>query len=99
MKTSWNIASATKPNNFEVFVGLVKSSAAEHGKLELIGFVVAPGPGCNNYGLMLSGEEAEAERFVQAFTNALFPAKYGRCEHDPMLVEGQFANKLVHNLG
>lgn len=95
MKTAWNIASATKPNNFEVFVSLLKSSAGEHGKLELIAFVVAPGPGCNNYGLMLLGEEHEAERFIQAVTAALFPAKYSRCDGDPALIEHQFINGLA----
>lgn len=90
MITTWNVASATKPRDFNSFVAFVKESAAEHGKLQLVAFVLAAGPGCNNYGMMLEGEEAEAKRFVEAFTLAVMPAKYGRSEGDPAIHVGQF---------
>ena len=94
-RTSWNIASATRPKDWDAFVEILKLSAAEHSKLTLVGAVVTGGPGCNNYGPMIGGPEMAAENFVGQVTMALMPSKYGRCDGDPALEEGKFANQLA----
>ncbi len=95
MITCWNIASLTRPTSFDKFTECLKGVAKEHQKLELKSMVVAAGPGCNNYGMMLEGEEEDAEVFIRQVTMALQPAKYSQLPGDPLLQDGVFKDYLA----
>lgn len=88
MEHQYNIASATKPKDFEQFTQFLKDCAAPH--LTLTSFVVVPGPGCNNYGLALDGPADHAESFARELCMALQPAKYSKLTNDPELKPGRF---------
>lgn len=84
------IASATRPHDFALFADAVKNAASSRGKLECVALVVVPGFGCNNYGVMLTGPEDEAVKFIESMTMALQPGKYSRVKNDPELRLGRF---------
>lgn len=90
MISTWNIASATRPNNFEAFTEIVKNSARENNSLEVVALIVVKGYGCNNYALMIAGPEKEAEMFIRSVTMVLQPAKYSRVDGDPAIKIGDF---------
>ena len=70
-------------------------NAVAEGPCELLGYVVGYGRNCNNHGIMLSGNEADQERFITQLTMALMPAKYSRADDDdPAVNEGDFVNYL-----
>lgn len=92
----WNIATASKPlgqDGFKKLVALATDSAKE-GSIDLIGYVVVPGYGCWNHGIMLRGSSLDGQaRFIDA-VNVVFNGKAGRTsDSDPALSEGQFEFK------
>jgi hypothetical protein len=87
MTTSYNIAFGKRPK--PGFMDMVRS-LCEGEKVPLIGAVLAPAPGAWNFGLMFPDTFEDHENFVRQVTIALMPAKYERCDGDPLLVEGEF---------
>ncbi len=84
METSWNIATSKTAKDWEQFSAAIVRAAKEGGKIEVTKLLCVPGPGCNNLGMVISGEPADAEAFVGSLTLALMPAKYSRCDSDPI---------------
>ena len=78
--TTYIIATATKPlgeDNFKFICRMLRERAKE-GNLEITsGIIWTPGPGCNNVAFQVTGDEKEAEKFLNAITMALMPAKWG----------------------
>ena len=82
------IATSKKPLDFDKFIAQIKSSAAE-GRNEIKGYVVMPGRGCWNHGIIIEGDDAE--NFINALTMALMPAKSSIVSDDDQgVTEGQF---------
>lgn len=82
------IATTKRPNNFESFLTQVKASA-EGGRNRILGYVVVPGPGCWNHGVMIDGPDCV--RFLNSLTMALMPAKWNTVpDNDPAVEAGMF---------
>lgn len=89
------IATIKRPTDFDKYVEMVKSSATEHGLIKVIGYTVVEGYGCTNHGIMIEGEENDAETFVRQLCMVLQPGKYSKVfDSDPGVNEGQFEMKL-----
>lgn len=89
MKT-FNIATSKKPTNFQAFVKAVQESAAEGG-LTIEAYVVVEGRGCLNHGVMVGGDDQEAEKFIHQLTMVLMPARYCHADGDPAIHQGLFS--------
>jgi hypothetical protein len=87
--TQWNIASATKPHNPEQFMQMVRDAAKSDG-FTIDAMAIVPGPGCRNYGIQITGDEANVKRWVESFCIALQPGKYSEVKGDPALRIGEF---------
>lgn len=82
------IATSKKPLDFDKFITQIKASAAE-GNNEIKGYVIMPGNGCWNHGIIIEGDDAE--NFINAITMALMPAKWSIVsDNDPGVTDGQF---------
>lgn len=88
-----NVASMTKPTNVDLFFQAVREACEEAG-FTLKAAVVAPGPGCNNYGFRIEGEEHEVTNMANQIAMALMPAKWSTCDGDPLLKDGEFYSLL-----
>ena len=89
-----NIASMTRPKDMNAFWQALRDTIEGEAGFVFKAAVVAPGPGCNNYGLRIEGEEKEVENLVNQITMALMPAKWSTCDHDPLLKDGEFYSLL-----
>lgn len=82
------IATSKKPLDFVKFIECVKASAAE-GNNVIKGYVVVPGNGCWNHGIIIEGDDEEG--FINQLTMVMMPARWGKVDDsDPAVVEGQF---------
>lgn len=82
------IATSKKPLDFPAFIEAVKASAQEGGN-EIKGYVVMPGSGCWNHGVLIEGPDVE--NFLNHLTMALMPSKWSQVsDEDPGVSEGQF---------
>jgi len=70
------IATGKKATNFPGLCECIRESAKEGGLEIPQGIYMVPGPGCGNLAMDIIGPEDEAERFVNALTMALMPAKW-----------------------
>ena len=88
-----NIASATRPTDATAFFEAICGFCKEN-KVNCTAGVIAPGPGCNNYGFRLEGDNADTENVANRITMALMPAKWAVIEGDPMLKPAEFYSVL-----
>lgn len=91
------VASSKVPHEgqVEAFFESIKAAAAEAldgetGKLE--GIILREGPGCMNYGFLMSGLEPICDEFMKNIAMALFPSKWSGANPDPDLQPGVFAD-------
>lgn len=70
------IAAMKKVLNPQEAFNIMAHAATVNG-LTLHGMVVAPGPGCTNIALRVTGDEEEIERYANAVTMVLMPARWG----------------------
>jgi hypothetical protein len=75
------------------FMEVLRAACAAEN-VPLLGAVVVPAPGAYNLGVMLDDSFADHENFVTRLTMALMPAKFERCDGDPLLVQGEFTMHL-----
>lgn len=88
------IATSKRPGKtdpeFNQFLSEVKSIAAQRD-VEVLGYVLVPGPGCWNHGMLLEGLPAATAGFAESLSICLMPAKYSEVSlDDPAVTEGQF---------
>lgn len=83
------IAFAGKPTSPDTFLATICSLAKADG-VEIQGGILTTGPDCHNLAVLLEGEN---DRFADALTLALMPAKWCRTT-DPRLVKGEFITEL-----
>ena len=89
MKTQWNIASATKPNDPAKFMEMVREACVNDKVGTITAMAIVPGYGCRNYGIQIESE-TEPSRWVESFCMALQPGKYSEVHDDPALRDGEF---------
>jgi hypothetical protein len=70
------IASSAKPRDTKLFAAQLGAIAPEDFRVQLAGIRFVYGPGCINYGIRVTGEELNIERFANSITMALMPASW-----------------------
>lgn len=80
----------TRPTDINAFWQALRDTIEGEAGFVFKAAVVVPGPGCNNYGLRIDGEEKEVENLVNQITMALMPAKWTQVVDDPLLKDGEF---------
>lgn len=83
------VAFAGRPKDSASFLDVIRTLSKNDG-VDIRGAILTTGPGCYNLAFLL---EEPNERFAEALTMALMPAKYSHTT-DPRLKEGEFLTEM-----